>query len=35
MFFQHLGKQLESIFQLIENADSSDIVDQLAGILSS
>lgn len=34
MFFQHLGKQLESIFQLIENASTSDMVNQLVGIVT-
>jgi hypothetical protein len=28
--FQDLGKSLDNIFQLIENAGSSDMVNQLA-----
>ncbi len=33
--FQDFGKSLENIFQLIEDAGTSDIVNRLAGILSS
>ncbi len=34
MFFTHLGNKLDIIFQFIEDASSSDMVDQLAGIVT-